>query len=37
VFLGWLLAAEPVSARTLVAAAVIVGAVVLITLGESRR
>ncbi len=37
VFLGWLLAAEPVSARTLAAAAVIVGAVVLITLGESRR
>ncbi len=37
VFLGWLLASEPVSARTLVAAAVIVGAVVLITLGESRR
>ncbi|HEY3350429.1 MAG TPA: EamA family transporter [Thermoanaerobaculia bacterium] len=37
VFLGWLLAAEPVSTRTLVAAAVIVGAVVLITLGESRR
>ncbi len=37
VFLGWLLAAEPVGARTLVAAAVIVGAVVLITLGESGR
>lgn len=37
VFLGWLLAAEPVSARTLAAAAVIVAAVVLITLGESRR
>jgi drug/metabolite transporter (DMT)-like permease len=37
VFLGWLLASEPVSARTLVAAAVIVGAVVLITLGEARR
>ena len=35
VFLGWLLAAEPVGARTLVAAVVIVGAVVLITLGES--
>ena len=37
VFLGWLLASEPVSARTLAAAAVIVGAVVLITLGESRE
>jgi drug/metabolite transporter (DMT)-like permease len=37
VFLGWLLAREEVGARTLVAAAVIVGAVVLITLGESRR
>ena len=37
VFLGWLLASEPVTARTLVAAAVIVGAVVLITLGESRE
>ena len=36
VFLGWLLAAES-AARTLVAAAVIVGAVVLITLGESRE
>ncbi len=37
VFLGWLLASEPVSARTLVAAAVIVSAVVLITLGEARE
>ena len=37
VFLGWLLANEEVGARTLVAAAVIVGAVVLITLGESGR
>ncbi len=37
VFLGWLLAGEDVSARTVVAAAVIVGAVVLITLGETRR
>ncbi len=37
VFLGWLLASEEVGARTLVAAAVIVGAVVLITLGESGR
>ena len=35
VFLGWLLASESVSARTLAAAAVIVGAVVLITLGEA--
>jgi drug/metabolite transporter (DMT)-like permease len=37
VFLGWALAGEVVTARTLVAAAVIVAAVVLITLGESRR
>ena len=37
VFLGWLLANEEVGARTLMAAAVIVGAVVLITLGESSR
>jgi drug/metabolite transporter (DMT)-like permease len=37
VFLGWLLAREEVGARTLVAAAVIVGAVVLITLAETRR
>jgi len=37
VFLGWLLANEEVGARTLAAAAVIVGAVVLITLGETRR
>jgi drug/metabolite transporter (DMT)-like permease len=37
VFLGWLLASEEVGARTLIAAAVIVAAVVLITLGESRR
>jgi drug/metabolite transporter (DMT)-like permease len=37
VFLGWLLAGEEVGVRTLVAAAVIVAAVVLITLGESRR
>lgn len=37
VFLGWLLASEPVSARTFVAAAVIVGAVVLITRGEALR
>lgn len=37
VFLGWLLANEAVGSRTLVAAAVIVAAVVLITVGESRR
>lgn len=37
VFLGWLLASEPVGERTLLAAAVIVGAVLLITLGESGR
>jgi drug/metabolite transporter (DMT)-like permease len=37
VFLGWLLAREEVGLRTLVAAAVIVGAVVLITLGETSR
>jgi drug/metabolite transporter (DMT)-like permease len=37
VFLGWALAAEAVTLRTLVAAAVIVAAVILITLGESRR
>lgn len=37
VFLGWLLAREEVGVRTLVAAAVIVGAVVLITLAETRR
>ncbi len=37
VFLGWLLAHEEVGPRTLVAAAVIVGAVILITLGETRR
>jgi drug/metabolite transporter (DMT)-like permease len=37
VFLGWLLAREEVGLRTLVAAAVIVGAVVLITLAEVCR
>ncbi|HSB64226.1 MAG TPA: EamA family transporter [Thermoanaerobaculia bacterium] len=36
VFLGWLLAREEVSPRTLSAAAVIVGAVILITLAETR-
>jgi len=34
VFLGWLLAGEPVTARTLAGAAIIVGAVVLITVGK---
>ena len=37
VFLGWALAGETVTLRMLVAAAVIVGAVVLITLAETRR
>lgn len=37
VFLGWALASEPLTARTLVAAAIIVGAVALITVGRSRR
>jgi drug/metabolite transporter (DMT)-like permease len=36
VFLGWLLAGEEVGVRTFVAATVIVGAVVLITLAETR-
>jgi len=36
VFLGWLLAGEPVGARTLLAAAVIIAAVVLITLPGAR-
>lgn len=36
VFLGWALANEPLTARTLVAAAIIVGAVVLITVGRGR-
>lgn len=36
VFLGWLLAREDVGPRVLAAAAVIVGAVVMITLGETR-
>ena len=36
VFLGWLLAHEEVGLRTVLAAVVIVGAVVLITLGEGR-
>ena len=37
VLLGWALAAEPITARTLIAAAIIVGAVVLITVGRTRR
>jgi drug/metabolite transporter (DMT)-like permease len=36
-FLGWLLAGEPVAPQTLLAAAMIVGAVVLISLAERRR
>ena len=36
VFLGWALANEPLTARTLVAAAVIVAAVALITVGRGR-
>jgi drug/metabolite transporter (DMT)-like permease len=37
VILGWAVLGEPLSARTLVAAAVIVGAVVLITAARARR
>jgi drug/metabolite transporter (DMT)-like permease len=37
VFLGWLLAGEPLTAQTLVAAAVILAGVVIITSGPSRR
>ncbi|MFL5575963.1 MAG: EamA family transporter [Gemmatimonadaceae bacterium] len=36
VLLGWALAGEPITARTLVSAAVIVGAVALITIGRDR-
>ena len=36
VFLGWALAGEPVSARTLVAAAIILAGVAMITLAQSR-
>jgi drug/metabolite transporter (DMT)-like permease len=36
VILGWLLAGEPISARMLVAAAIIVGGVALITIAEGR-
>jgi drug/metabolite transporter (DMT)-like permease len=37
VFLGWALAGEPVTRRTLIAAAVIVGAVALITTAQTAR
>jgi drug/metabolite transporter (DMT)-like permease len=37
VLLGWAIAGEPITARTLVAGGVIVAAVALITLGRSRR
>jgi drug/metabolite transporter (DMT)-like permease len=37
VFLGWLLADEALSARTLIAAAIIIGAVVLITLNQGQK
>jgi drug/metabolite transporter (DMT)-like permease len=36
VFLGWSIAGEPVSARTLIAAAVIVGGVALITISKAK-
>ena len=36
VFLGWLLAGEALSVRTLIAAAIIIGAVVLITLNQGQ-
>jgi drug/metabolite transporter (DMT)-like permease len=37
VLLGWAIAHEPVGPRTIIAAAVIVGAVALITLAKGRR
>jgi drug/metabolite transporter (DMT)-like permease len=37
VFLGWLLAGEPVGVRTLVAAVLILGSVVLVTTANARR
>jgi drug/metabolite transporter (DMT)-like permease len=37
VFLGWALAGEPITARTLVAAAIIIGAVALITGGQQKK
>ncbi len=36
VFLGWLFAGEALSARTLIAAVIIIGAVVLITLNQGQ-
>jgi drug/metabolite transporter (DMT)-like permease len=37
VVLGWLFASEPLSARTIVAAAVILGGVALITSGQAAK
>ncbi|HVE77944.1 MAG TPA: EamA family transporter [Gemmatimonadaceae bacterium] len=37
VFLGWALASEPITGRTLVAAAIIIGAVALITTADSAK
>jgi drug/metabolite transporter (DMT)-like permease len=37
VLLGWAFADEPLTARTLIAAAIIIAAVALITVGRSRR
>ena len=37
VFLGWAILSEPITARTLVAATLIVFAVLLVTLQKSRR
>lgn len=37
VFLGWAFASEPLNARTIIAAAVIVGAVALITVGQKEE
>jgi drug/metabolite transporter (DMT)-like permease len=37
VLLGWAIADEPVSARMIVASAIIVGAVALVTLGQARK
>jgi drug/metabolite transporter (DMT)-like permease len=37
VLLGWAIAHEPVGPRTIIAAAVIVGAVALITLAKGKR
>jgi drug/metabolite transporter (DMT)-like permease len=35
VFLGWAIAGEPITTRTLIAAAVILGGVAMITLGQT--